>query len=274
MDPRFKFGENWCSFIELVDAGRIAHAETSLRAMLSLDSLAGMTFLDAGCGSGLFSLAAAQLGATVHSFDLDPKSVRATRELKRRYRPHDSCWSIEEGSILAREYVNRLDKFDLVYSWGVLHHTGDMWRALGHAAELVADHGCLFISIYNDQGKTSQRWRAVKRAYNRLGPGGSRALLLACAVRLFLPAMVRAALSGRSPMSVFKNEDVRGRGMSPWHDLVDWVGGYPFEVATPEAILNFFRQRGFELLNLRTCGGGIGCNEYVLRLKGAVGPAR
>jgi hypothetical protein len=53
------------------------------------------------------------------------------------------------------------------------------------------------------------------------------------------------------------------RGMSRWHDLVDWVGGYPFEVARPEAVLDFVRERGFTLERLTTCGGKLGCNEYV-----------
>jgi SAM-dependent methyltransferase len=265
--PRFEFGENWSAFIDHVDVRRISIAETSLRTMLSTESLAGMRFADVGCGSGLFSLAAADLGANVHSFDVDPQSVNATRHLKDRYRPDDSCWSIEQASVLDREYLRRLGQFDVVYSWGVLHHTGDMWRALAHVADLVAVGGHLFISIYNDQGRPSQRWRLVKRAYNELGPLGRRLLLTACGVRLFLPSMVRAAVSARSPTSVLKKDDVRARGMSPWHDLIDWVGGYPFEVATPEKILDFHRQHGLELLKLKTCGGGLGCNEYVFRLK-------
>jgi 2-polyprenyl-6-hydroxyphenyl methylase/3-demethylubiquinone-9 3-methyltransferase len=53
------------------------------------------------------------------------------------------------------------------------------------------------------------------------------------------------------------------RGMSAIHDWKDWLGGYPFEVAKPGAILDFFRQRGFELRKLTTCGGGLGCNEFV-----------
>jgi hypothetical protein len=51
--------------------------------------------------------------------------------------------------------------------------------------------------------------------------------------------------------------------MSPWRDLIDWVGGYPFEVAKPEAILDFYLRRGFTLKRLVTCGGSLGCNEYV-----------
>ncbi len=264
---RFQFGENWCAFIDQVDDRRVARAEASLRTMLSVDTLKGRRFLDVGCGSGLFSLAAATLGATVVSFDFDPQSVQATLELKRRYRPSDPSWSVHQGSVLDDEFMQPLGKFDVVYSWGVLHHTGDMWRALDRVAGLVGAGGHLFISIYNDQGIGTVRWRAVKRAYNQLGRVGQLALVVACGARLFLPSMARAAVAGRSPASVLKKDNVRARGMSPWHDLVDWVGGYPFEVATPDAVLAFYRQRGFELLTLKSCGGGIGCNEYVFQLK-------
>lgn len=269
----FEFGENWCKFIDHVDARRVTRAEASLRAMLSVETLAGRSFVDVGCGSGLFSLAAARLGATVTSFDSDAQSVRATLELRRRYRRLDACWSVHQGSVLDTGFLKRLGKFDIVYSWGVLHHTGAMWDALDHVARLVVSGGHLFISIYNDQGDRSDRWRAVKRTYNHLGPVGRRALLFACGIRLFLPSMARAAMAGRSPISVIDKDNVRARGMSPWHDLVDWVGGYPFEVATPDAILAFYRQRGFELLTLNTCGGGIGCNEYVFRLGTGVATA-
>ena len=60
--------------------------------------------------------------------------------------------------------------------------------------------------------------------------------------------------------------------MSFWQDLIDWVGGYPFEVSTPEQIFDFYRARGFTLPRLHTCGGSLGCNEFVFR-KAAPGTA-
>jgi 2-polyprenyl-3-methyl-5-hydroxy-6-metoxy-1,4-benzoquinol methylase len=127
---RFEFGANWALFLGLMNDERIDQAVESLKMMLGVSDLQGRRFLDAGSGSGLFSLAARKLGATVHSFDFDPASVACTKELKRRYFPDDGAWTIEEGSVLDQEYLLRLGQFDVVYSWGVLHHTGAMWQAL------------------------------------------------------------------------------------------------------------------------------------------------
>ena len=146
---RFAFGENWRRFLAILKEKHIQQAEDSLRRMLEISDLRGKTFLDVGCGSGLFSLAARRLGARVHSFDYDPESVGCTQELRQRYFPQDPDWRIEEGSVLNNNYLAGLGHFDVVYSWGVLHHTGAMWRALENVAGSVARGGKLFIAIYN-----------------------------------------------------------------------------------------------------------------------------
>ena len=258
---RFAFGENWRHFLSILDEGRIVCAEESLRRMLEVPDLQGRTFLDIGCGSGIFSLAARRLGARVHCFDYDPQSVACARELRQRYFPDDTGWHIEEGSVLDNAYLDRLGLFDVVYSWGVLHHTGAMWQALDNAGGLVAPSVKLFIAIYNDQGKISERWRSIKRMYNRL-PGSLRFVVaIPALVHLYWRRTLKDLLRGR-PFETWRNEG-RERGMSPWRDLIDWVGGYPFEVAKPEAILDFYLRRGFTLARLTTCGGSLGCNEYV-----------
>src|SRR5450432_3200778 len=119
---RFEFGKNWAAFLAGMNDARIAAGEQSLREMLQIDSLQGKTFLDIGSGSGLFSLAARRLGAKIQSFDYDPASVACTRELKARYYPEDENWTVASGSVLDADYVNSLGRFDVVYSWGVLHH--------------------------------------------------------------------------------------------------------------------------------------------------------
>jgi 2-polyprenyl-6-hydroxyphenyl methylase/3-demethylubiquinone-9 3-methyltransferase len=258
---RFEFGRNWARFLASVDDRRIASAEASLEAALGPGSLAGKSFLDVGSGSGLFSLAARRLGATVRSFDYDPESVACTRALRQRYRPGDDGWSVEEGSILDEAFVARLGTHDVVYSWGVLHHTGAMWKAVDHAARLVAPGGRLFIALYNDQGGASRRWTAVKRGYNR-GGRVTRAAITGAVCAFFEARNLAIRLvrfRERRPPDAARH----ARGMSKWTDLVDWVGGWPFEVSRPEEVFRFLKARGFALDHLTTAGGGLGCNEFV-----------
>ena len=268
---RFEFGKNWSRFLELLDENRINEAEESLKQMLGVETLKGLSFVDVGSGSGLFSLAARRLGARVHSFDYDPNSVSCTAELRRRYFPNDDAWKVEEASALDTEYLNSLGRFDVVYSWGVLHHTGQMWQALENVHKLVAPGGKLFIALYNDTGSQSTRWKWIKKTYNRL-PGILKApytMLVIAPDELKSIARSVLTLSPGSYIKTWSNYD-RRRGMNRWRDIVDWVGGYPYEVSTPDEVFDFFSERGFELRKLNCGRVGLGCNQFVFIRANAV----
>lgn len=263
----FAFGENWRSFLNQIDEQRVAEATRSLRDALGSETLSGRRFLDLGCGSGLSSLAAYRLGADVISVDYDPECVACAKQLRQRFAAGDvQRWAIEQGSVLDEAAMQALGMADVVYSWGVLHHTGDMRRAIELASERVAPGGLFLIAIYNDQGGPSRRWRKIKQFYQRL-PRSLRPLwVLAIATAHETRFALSRAIKRENPLpwNAWRQKKL-DRGMSVWHDWTDWVGGYPFEVARVEEMVVPLRRRGFVLENLKTVGSGWGCNEYLFR---------
>jgi 2-polyprenyl-6-hydroxyphenyl methylase/3-demethylubiquinone-9 3-methyltransferase len=264
---RFGFGSNWQSYVEgALTQRRIESAIASLRTMLGVADLQGRSFLDIGCGSGLFSLAAVKLGAArVESFDYDGNSVHASEALRARAGISAEQWQIRQGSVLDEADMAQAEPADVVYSWGVLHHTGAMWPAIEAAASKVLPGGLFAIAIYNDVSSRlvgSARWHAIKRIYNRAPVVGKRAMEFGYASAF----MLKDAASLQNPLTTFQRYNSQeGRGMDFWHDVRDWLGGYPYEYASAGEVFTFVHGRlGFQLEYLKTLDG-LGCNEFTFR---------
>jgi len=258
-DLSFSFGRNWQDFLKSFDQDRLQTAASSLTEFLKLPDLKGKSFLDIGCGSGLFSYAAFTLGADrIVSFDVDPESVECCKYLHNQAGT-PSNWEIYEGSVLDTGFLSGLGAFDIVYSWGVLHHTGKMWNAIDHSAGLVNSGGLYYIAIYNKilgrGGAPSwihSFWLVVKRTYNfwpRLG-----AYVLEPLAMVAYLAMVIARL--QNPFTHVKNYRSH-RGMSWRTDATDWLGGYPYEFATVEEVFKFVKAKfpAFNLVNIKVTSG-------------------
>ncbi len=264
-DPqeRFPFGKNWQEFLNVLTESHITEAQNSLSKFLGQANLDGKKFLDIGSGSGLHSLVARRMGASVHAFDYDTQSVACTRELKRRFYPQDASWNIEQGSILDRQYLETLGTFDISYAWGVLHHTGVLWQALYNAQLVLRPGGLLFIAIYNDQGLISALWKIIKRTYCSGAPG--RWLMTGIFFPLFfISGLLIDLLHLRNPARRY-HEHKKYRGMSLLVDWRDWLGGYPYEPAEPQRIISFYQNLGFELLHFEPTGHGFGNNQFLFR---------
>jgi 2-polyprenyl-6-hydroxyphenyl methylase/3-demethylubiquinone-9 3-methyltransferase len=266
-EKRFAFGENWAAFLKILDSDRIRDAESALKDLLKTESLAGMSFLDIGSGSGLSSLSAKRLGATVTSFDFDPQSVACTQELKRRYCADDNKWSVSHGSVLDDNFVSQLGQFDIVYSWGVLHHTGAMWLAIEQAISRVKPNGKLFIAIYNDQGLISHLWWVIKKLYISLPFPLNRAYAYAVGFCAILINFIKYAflLKPMTAIRALLRKD--NRGMSFRHDLIDWIGGFPYEFARYDVLVRYITARGFALFNGHA-ETSLGCHELVFQRHG------
>ena len=263
LDEHFAFGRNWERYAELIDPARIAWAEASILEFVAAEDIESSRFFDIGCGSGLFSLAALNLGAgEVVAGDVDPVSVSTTNKVLQAAGP-DGRWTVRECSVFELDESD-LGTFDIVYSWGVLHHTGDMWRAIECAAQFVRPCGLLFLALYR-RTVLCGLWRIEKRWFTR-GPDWYRAMVRQ-AYRLAFVAGLLA--TGRRPAAFFADYR-RKRGMDWMHDMEDWLGGYPYESVRPDALEAYLTKRGFALLTSKVRPGGLGllgsgCDEFLFR---------
>jgi 2-polyprenyl-6-hydroxyphenyl methylase/3-demethylubiquinone-9 3-methyltransferase len=255
---RFEFGRNWSGFVRRdFDAERLAIAKKHLLDFVGRETLEDYDFLDIGCGSGIHSAAAVSAGARkVRSFDYDPNSVAASTMVweKTGKLAH---WVISRGDILDDKFVAALGQWNFVYSWGVLHHTGDVWRAIENAAKAVARDGLFYIALYAaDVQSDTEFWLRIKKEYNQASSWKRRRMVW-WYVWVFM--MGRDWRKWREVVSRFIKHRAT-RGMSMFVDIRDWLGGWPMEFTYDADVIKYLEDRGFAKINIKT---GEACTEFL-----------
>lgn len=264
---RFGFGKNWEDYIKKhFSEERVEISRKHMLSFLGMEDLKGKTFLDIGCGSGLHSLAALRSGAEkICSFDYDPDSVATARRLK-EFAGNPSHWEIHQGSILDKEFLRTIEPADIVYSWGVLHHTGSMWEAMDSTAGLGKKSSLYYIALYDYEthvNPTPEFWLDVKQRYNKSSEWGKRKMELWYIWRFmlhgnipFLPILLLPILLVR----IFWYK--KSRGMAFYNDVKDWLGGWPMEFAKRADAREWAEKNGLEILTMKT---GEANTEYLFR---------
>lgn len=263
----YAFGENWADYSRHIDETTIAMAEEGLWKLLPSNALEGKIFLDIGCGSGLSSLSALRSGIQgAACIDIDPHSVETTKQVLQRFWPQEN-YTVFEHNILSDATDRRLPVggFDIVYSWGGLHRTGDMWVAIEKAAHYVAPGGKFVIALYK-KSPLCNFWRAEKKLYTNVP--ALRGVLNVAYVAVYCGIQI---LLGRNPVRYIREYEEE-RGMRFMTDVKDWLGGYPYESATADEVQAQVEAMGFTLERAYNTqapkGGGIlgsGCGEYVFK---------
>lgn len=246
----FNFGKNWIEYSKIVKEENLEIMKESLINLIGLENIKGKTFLDIGCGSGLFSIAAKKLGAKeVIGIDILPDSIKSSEENKERFNVQDVYF--KQLSILDNQ-IKTLGKFNVVYAWGSLHHTGNMRKAIENAAYCVENNGLLVLAIYNKHW-TSWIWRKIKYLYN-ISPKFIRALMIF--IFYYIILIAKFAVTRKNPFRM-------RRGMEFYYNVVDWLGGYPYEYADKDEMVDFVNKYGFKLVKFNKANVPTGCNEFV-----------
>jgi SAM-dependent methyltransferase len=257
-DLRYEFGKNWTGFVKRnVDNERVDIARNHILAFIKRDHLKGLDFLDIGCGSGIHSAAALAAGAEkICSFDYDANSVIATNIVRKRI-GEPSNWSVMRGDVLDDAFISSLGKWNFVYSWGVLHHTGDVWRAVDNASKTVAPGGLFYLALYSaDVQPDPDFWLRIKREYNLASEWKRRRMEW-----WYVWKYMMQSNPLRFPVVLWRVARHRlTRGMSLFVDIRDWLGGWPMEFTFDADVIKFLDERGFSLVNIKA---GEACTEFL-----------
>lgn len=255
----FSFGQNWLEYNQnWLTEEKLNQAKEHFDKLCGGIDFTNKKFLDVGFGQGLTLFLASQKQAQCQGIDIDPKNITAFEVAKKKLGSVEKNLApiqVQVASILDAQFVTQNhEAFDIVYAWGSLHHTGQMYPALKNCLSLLKPGGYFVCAIYNRHW-SSGTWHWIKKNYNR-----SPHWLKKLAIGLLIPPIFLAKW-----LVTFKNPLKMKRGMSFYYDVIDWVGGYPYEYASAEEMFAFFKKNSLKKIRWQKANVPTGCHEYVFQ---------
>lgn len=259
---QFDFGENWVDFSNAVSSESFNQARQQFLELTGEVINEDKSFLDVGFGQGFNLLSATVQGMDVVGCDINPKCAEALKINVEHFgldganeKVHIHIGSILDDStisLLADDTLSDNGQFDIVHSWGVLHHTGNMNKAIDNAVSLVKPGGHFVVALYNKHW-TSPIWTGIKWFYCHVPSFIQKAMVHTLYGVIWLAKLV---VTRKNP---FKMQ----RGMNFYHDVVDWVGGYPYEYASQKEVVEMLKMHGMSLEKVIPAEVPTGCNQFV-----------
>jgi hypothetical protein len=256
---QFDFGKNWEKFSKTaLNEHKVKQARDDFVGLFKDIELKNKSFIDIGFGQGLSLLTATALGAVTTGIDINPLSEGILRKNAKYFPEVDvSKIKIYTGSVLDTSLLENIthsgkNEFDVVHSWGVLHHTGNLYKSIQLTCNMVQKQGYYIIAIYNKHW-SSRIWLWIKWFYNYSPVFLKKFFIYFCYPVIWVAKFL---VTGKNPKK-------QQRGMDFFYDIIDWVGGYPYEYASKEQIKKFVESQGFKLLREIPAKVPTGCNEFV-----------
>jgi ubiquinone/menaquinone biosynthesis C-methylase UbiE len=132
------------SYFDRIEDYRYNVYATWMKGAIGFDSYSGKRLLEVGCGTGTDLLQFARGGSRVVGVDLTPRSIEITRQ---RFRVYDLDGEFAIGD--AENLAFPDNSFDVVYSFGVIHHTPDTRRAVSEFHRVLKPGGRAIVMLYN-----------------------------------------------------------------------------------------------------------------------------
>ncbi len=222
------------SFYDVVWTEYIPEYEASEKHWLlfySPEEVKGKTVLDAGCGTGVFSIIFARNGAAkVTGIDISPGSLGTARGLKEKFGLANA--EFQQQDMLHLSF--RDASFDIVWAWGTVHHTTDPLGAITELIRVLKPGGSLFLAIYK---QTSVTWihEIIRKTMIRT-PRWSWNVLAKAGAFMLTPVVF-----------LFKRRQKSRKGEKLSELILDWYFVPIRHYYTPEEIRVFLERKKFRI---------------------------